>query len=51
MSTAETVKQFNEKVAELIKESSPDEIAEILRTEESMISALHNNNNQNSREA
>ena len=44
---SDNVDEFNKKVAELIKQSSPEEIAEILKAEESLITALHNNNNQN----
>ena len=51
MSTEEPVKQFNLKVAELLKESSAEDISEILKAEESVISVMHNNNHQNGSQA
>lgn len=39
--------KMNEKIAELIKSASPHEIAVLLKDENSLISPMHNNNNQN----
>jgi hypothetical protein len=43
----EVVDSFNTKVAELLKEASANEIVEILKSAQSVVTPLHNNNNQN----
>lgn len=38
---------FNCKIAELLKNSTPEEITQILQDDKSLIVPMHNNNNQN----
>ncbi len=44
MSKTASVKEFNMKVAKLIKELSPEEIVEVLSSEESLINMPHDKN-------
>jgi len=41
------IDEFNEKVAELLKNSSPKDITEILKDEKSMVVTRHVNHNNN----
>jgi len=44
MNKSHTVKEFNLKVAKLIKELGPEEIVEVLSSEESLINMKHDKN-------
>ncbi|MBL8598990.1 MAG: hypothetical protein JNL14_14745 [Devosia sp.] len=43
------ISDFNLKIAELVKSASPTDLIEILGDQRSLISAKHNNQNQNGR--
>jgi len=47
MAESEKVNEFNKKTAELIKNAKPEDIAEILKSKESLITTAQDNQNQN----
>lgn len=42
-----TVDDMNTRIAQLLKQASEQELTEILKSEESLVRAAHNQNNQN----